>query len=254
MEPSIYTSLDIEADQWALSTSIDYPFARERDDSSHYKRAHMDEFHEAFVAVCRNQLKISLYKHNLFSPDSVRQNLFLSHKAVFSASHSIRTCRHLQTATAMYKPQAVHFNFFVLSAVAALYLAIKHAPLEFSYARRDIFTGLEILTEMGSERLCEKVRTLENAIKRLEFGVMGIGAELNLHETSTSHDETLCTIESAWSKETEVGEELMALVPRSGSFSSFLSQTLAAEPRNGTYSPTHSQQPWDSWEIQEWIF
>jgi hypothetical protein len=125
LEASTRTSIDIEADQWAISTSIS------TSPNAHYTKADEAQFHKSFVTVCRNQLKIGLYKHILFSLPSIAQNALLSHKAVFTASETIQSCFQLQKSTPMYHLQAVHFNFFVLSAVAVLYLAVRHAPLEF---------------------------------------------------------------------------------------------------------------------------
>ncbi|CZR61879.1 uncharacterized protein PAC_11776 [Phialocephala subalpina] len=254
MEPSTCISLDIETDKWALSTSMNRPLSYNLDHLDLTNSAPGDQFNEAWVAVCKNQLKIGLYKHYLFSSDNVCQNPHLSHKAVSSASDTIRSCSELRRATPMYELQAVNFNFFVLSAVAALYLAVRHAPLQFSNAPRDIFTGLQILkacctSGTGSEHLCQKVSTLENAMKRLGYDPLGIGPQLILHEIS-SNIKTPDSTSSGWKEETEIQNEL---TPRSESFSSFLSQMMAAESIEWTADhPFPQPQGINAWDNRQW--
>ena len=253
MEPSTCASLETQTEQWALSTSITRMFAHGRDFSK-YERVHRDQFKMALVTVCRNQMKMGLYKHNLFSSDSIAQNPDFSRKTVSIASETIQSCNNLQKTTPMYELQAVHFNFFVLSAVAALYLAVRHAPLQFSESSKDIFTGIGILRPYCTlDRLCERVWTLENAMKRLGHDPMGIGPQLILNETPTSQ-ETSCIVENGWS---EVGDEqLVAWMPSLGLLSSITSPSRAEAPHNDVgwiESPTHSQQQWDAWDNQEWI-
>lgn len=254
MEPSTCISLDIETDKWALSTSMNRPLSYNLDHLDFNNNAPGDQFNEAWIVVCKNQLKIGLYKHYLFSSDNVCQNPHLSHKAVSSASDTIRSCSELRKATPMYEHQAVNFNFFVLSAVAALYLAVRHAPLQFCNAPRDIFTGLEILkacctSGMGSERLCEKVSTLEIAMKKLGYDPLGIGPQLTLREIS-SNMETPQSMERCWNHKTEVQTEL---TPRSESFSSFLSQMIATECIGLTADhPFLESHSINTWETQEW--
>jgi hypothetical protein len=259
MEPTTCTSLDIEADQWALSTSINSILAPNHERNSQFKRTDEALFKNTLVTVCRNQLKISLYKHNLFSLESIAQNPEQSHKAVSTAAETIRSCKNLQATTAMYQLQAVHFNFFVLSAVAALYLAVRHAPLEFSNTPKDIFTGLEILKPYCiSSRLSKRVETLENAMKRLGYDPMGIGPQLNFKELPGA-ESAFYEIESVSSEEIEVVRvrgEPMAFVPRLGSFSSFLLDPEGEMPHNEIDwmdSPTHPQQQWNLWENHAWL-
>lgn len=156
---------------------------------------------------------MALYKHNLFSLDTITQNTELSHKAVASASDTIQSCKKLQMTTTIYQLQAVHFNYFVLSAVAALYLAVRHAPLEFSASFKDIFTGLDILKSYRtSGRLNDRVKALETAMMRLGYDPMGLGPQLRLNDTSSSHQKSP-ELQSRWLEVPEAGDELMALTP-----------------------------------------
>jgi hypothetical protein len=254
MEPSTRTSIDIEADQWALSTSTTSAVPYCKDRTTPYTKEDEAQFHNSFITVCRNQLKIALYKHTLFSFSGIAQNPSLSHKAVCNASETIQSCSQLQKSTTLYHLQAVHFNFFVLSAVATLYLAIRHAPLVFSDTPREIFTGLEILRPYcTSVRLCERVKALEKAMGRLGYDGMGIGPQLSLNVAPTIHG-TLLGVQNDWAEEAEGSEELISFVPRLGSFSYFQSvpQAQAAESCSDT-AWLDTITPWRLWENQEWM-
>jgi hypothetical protein len=241
LEASTRTSIDIEADQWAISTSIS------TSPNAHYTKADEAQFHKSFVTVCRNQLKIGLYKHILFSLPSIAQNTLLSHKAVFTASETIQSCFQLQKSTPMYHLQAVHFNFFVLSAVAVLYLAVRHAPLEFGDIPSEIFMGLEILRPYcTSGRLRERVQALDKAMRRLGYNGMGIAPQLALNESP----ETLYSVGCDWVEEMQESEQLMGHIPRLESFAPSQSQAQADPWNDGTWveSSTPASRLWHPWE------
>ncbi len=155
----------------------------------------------------------------------------------------------------MYELQAVHYNFFVLSAVAVLYLAVRHGPLTFNNAASDIFRGLEILktcssSGMASERLCEKVQILENAMMSLGYNRMQINGDIYLQPTNT-HDETSCSSENCTSNHME-GDS----TPEGGLFSAFLSHNLITVPCDVDLVDvlTNPQQQWNPWGNEHWSF
>jgi hypothetical protein len=78
VEPSTRTSIDIEADQWALSTPTPRAIPYCKDRTTPYAKEDEAQFHNSFIIVCRNQLKIALYKHTLFSSSSIAHNPSLS--------------------------------------------------------------------------------------------------------------------------------------------------------------------------------
>jgi hypothetical protein len=173
IDNSTCVSLDIQIDQWALATtsnfSSQYNGIR---DSLNLQQTVLPTNQEGFVTVCANQLKIVLYKHNLFSPENITRCPDLSSKAVSYAIDTVQLCRRLSSTTGIYESLAPHYNFHLLSAIAVLYLAIKNAPTRFSNIAEDIFSGLELL-EMcckagrGSDRLLMRVQALNQAMQNL---------------------------------------------------------------------------------------
>lgn len=155
----------------------------------------------------------------------------------------------------MYHLQAVHFNFFVLSAVAALYLAVRHAPLEFGDTPKEIFMGLDILRPYcSSGRLYERVQALEKAMRRLGYDGMRIGPQLTVNDIP--RNESLYMREGGRAEEVDGNKELATFIPQLGSFSSLQPHAQEIEQCNAewpTDSFTATPNQWHTWEDQDWI-
>jgi len=206
--------------------------AAEHNYSSLSKREQRVQFYETFITVCSNQLKINIYKHNVFSPNSIAQNPYFSHKAISCASDTIRVCSNLQKTSPMYKLQAVHYNFFVLSAVAVLYLAVRNAPMRFNNASWDILMGLEVLktccsSGMASQRIYEKVQALENAMTGLGCNSMQISRGITFQQEN--NQKTLLPAQNNIFDEIEEYHNLIDFDPETALFPDFLSQNLVTE-------------------------
>lgn len=232
VDNSACLALEIELDQWALSTSREFSSALEHEHSGRSARTTNIQHYETLIAVCSNQLKISLYKHNLFSPDSIVQNPYFAHKAVASASDTIHVCSNLQKTSKIYESQAVHYNFFVLSAIGSLYLAVRHAPLRFKVAPWDIFTGLEILKTCCSagrvsNRISDKVLTIEKAMTALGYSSIDISCDNHFQQTNASY-ETSCPTHKGVTDEMQ-GSNITDFAPKFGLFDDFPLHNLVTE-------------------------
>lgn len=169
-------SLEHEIDRWALKTTTRLTTAQEQlepQERPNLFRFRKTNFNRAFVSVCQNQLKISLYKHAVFCARNTYGNPHFCQKAVSYSIDTIDVCSRLRRTSDVYEAYAVHFNLLVLSAVAVLYLAVRHAPQQLGCATQGLLRGFEILkascvSGAASGRLVERVRALENVIMPLE--------------------------------------------------------------------------------------
>jgi hypothetical protein len=91
------------------------------------------------VYLRRNQLRIFLYRPVLQSASSLMGNRSQAQTVVELAQDSIRVLTHLNQTSDIYRTQQVCFNYFLVSALATLFLAVSHFPLEFSAQVRDEF-------------------------------------------------------------------------------------------------------------------
>ncbi|KAI4097373.1 MAG: hypothetical protein LQ344_000472 [Seirophora lacunosa] len=86
-----------------------------------------------------NQMRILIYRPVLHSVTSIMGNRRYANMVVEVAKDTIRVLSRLNQTTDIYRTQQVCFNHFLVSALAALFLAISHAPVEFNQMVRDEF-------------------------------------------------------------------------------------------------------------------
>ncbi|KAK4693428.1 hypothetical protein P7C71_g3980, partial [Lecanoromycetidae sp. Uapishka_2] len=67
------------------------------------------------------------------------ENRQYAQKVVNVAKDTIRVLSRLNDTSDIYSAQQVCFNYFLISALAVLFLAVAHAPVEFSQMVRDEF-------------------------------------------------------------------------------------------------------------------
>lgn len=86
-----------------------------------------------------NQMRILIYRPVLHSATSIIENGRYARVVVEVAKDTIRVLTRLNQTTDIYRAQQVCFNHFLISALAALFLAVSHAPVEFNQTVRDEF-------------------------------------------------------------------------------------------------------------------
>lgn len=256
IDQSACTSLDIEINQWALDTSTEFS----RCETRHLGPSITSQkirLQEVFIAVCRNQLKIALYKCNLFSPENIARNPNFAYSAVSYAIDTLQIFSRLERTTSIYELQAAHYNFFVLSALAVVYLAVRHAPLQFSSASQIFFTGIQILkAHSTSERLCERIQALNNAMTKLGFEFLDIGPDGHSQPIDTDGSNAIELRDGSQERDSR-DLDLSSWIPEYGLLSSFLPQSqhttqpdIEHEVEN-SYITQESRNPYDG---QFWLY
>jgi hypothetical protein len=117
---------------------------------------------------CRmNQMRILIYRPVLHSATSISENMREAQQAVDVAKDTIRVVKRLDETTDLYRTQQVMFNYFLVQALAVLFLASAHAPAAFSTQCRDEFyMALDLVRGMTahsyvSKRLWKTIRGLK---------------------------------------------------------------------------------------------
>ena len=92
------------------------------------------------VLVLRtNQMRVLIYRPVLHTATNIMENRGFAQTVVDVAKDTIRILTRLNETTDIYRTQQVCFNYFLVSALAVLFLAVAHAPMEFSRQVRDEF-------------------------------------------------------------------------------------------------------------------
>jgi hypothetical protein len=114
-----------------------------------------------------NQMRILIYRPVLHTATSIMENLEFAHTVVKVSKDTIRILTWVNQTSSIYKTQQTMFHYFLISALAVLFLAVAHAPAEFSSQCRDEFyMALELVRGLSSnsyvsKRLWKTIRMLK---------------------------------------------------------------------------------------------
>lgn len=122
-----------------------------------------------------NQMRILIYRPVLHSATSIMENRGYAQAVVEVAKDSIRVLTELNQTTDIYRIQQMCFNYFLVSALAVLFLAVAHAPVEFNRQVRDEFyMALDLVKGFSTKSYISK--RLWKTIK----GLKEVGPKLGL--------------------------------------------------------------------------
>ncbi|RMJ27217.1 Transcription factor [Aspergillus sp. HF37] len=113
-----------------------------------------------------NQLRILIHRPVLHSAAHITRYPSESETVVDIAKDSIRFIARLNDTSDIYQLQQVTFNWFLVSALAVLFLAVAQAPSQFSnHCREEFYMALELVRGFStksyiSRRLWKSIRSL----------------------------------------------------------------------------------------------
>ena len=124
------------------------------------------------------QMRILIYRPVLHSASSIATNRGYAETVVELARDTIRVLTHLNQTTDIYRAQQVCFNYFLISALAVLFLASCHAPVQFSErCKEEFYMALELVKSFSSRSYVSK--RLWRTIKGLKEVGPKLGLELD---------------------------------------------------------------------------
>lgn len=145
----------------------------------------------AFLYLRGNHLRTLVHRHHVLSPSLVQANLHAARLVVDIAKDSIEVLVDLAETSDIYARQQAAFNYFLLSALAVILLAVCNAPRTFSNSCYESFSSAVELVRnfsrgsLASKRLWNGIRGLLPAVRTLGLNV-GSEASNNQHETPAS--------------------------------------------------------------------
>jgi hypothetical protein len=172
------TKLGKEIDEWTQSTTEGTLSTQENgtyvSDTGNRSKQRL----HVFLSIRHNQMRISLYKHVLYSVANIAKNRYFAQLAVQYAKENVQILDQ-SLITNSYELNVTQYSYFLVSSVAVLYLAVKNSSQHFGNAVHEYFLGLGLLKSLctssaASQNLCKKTQALEAAIYGL--GVQGIGS------------------------------------------------------------------------------
>jgi len=124
-----------------------------------------------------NQMRILIYRPVLHTATSIVENMDHAQAVVNVAKDTIRILTHTNQTSDIYRTQQVMFNYFLISALAVLFLAVSHAPAQFnSQCRDEFYMALDLVRGLSansyvSKRLWKTIRVLKEVGPKLGLNV-----------------------------------------------------------------------------------
>lgn len=133
-----------------------------------------------------NQMRILIYRPVLHTATTIMEHLDFAHVVVKVAKDTVRILTYINQTSDIYQSQQTMYNYFLISALAVLFLAVAHAPAEFSQTSRDEFyMALELVRGLSSTSYVSK--RLWKTIKALKEVGPSLGLVVRHDDTSEAH-------------------------------------------------------------------
>jgi len=173
--------LDYQILQWQKSIPESLRFRPSSDISNANQKAPSKALRRFRVLMHLRGLHIRIFLHRpvLHSATSIMENRELAQIVVGLAKDTINVLTELNQKSDIYRTQQRVFNWFLLSSLAVLFLAVSHAPVEFSrQVREEFYMALDIVKGFSSNshtsrKLWKTIKSLKEIAPRLGVSRQG---------------------------------------------------------------------------------
>ena len=181
-----------------------------------------------------NQMRILIYRPVLHSTSSIQENLNYASTVVELAKDTIRALTHLNQTSDIYRAQQVLFNYFLISALAVIFLASCHAPVHFSArCREEFYMALDLVKGFSNKSFVSK--RLWRTIKGLkEVGPkLGLSQDTNMNNIGPEDPHSSAALAMAGLAGHEISGLGSAFGPDGGAVNGLNSAGSGNSPMNG---------------------
>lgn len=145
--------LDFQISQWSASIPESLQFHPDSQNATSRGQHRL----QVILYMRTNHMRVLIYRPVLYSVTNIVENKKDADTAVNVAKDTIRVLTRLNETSDIYRTQQVCFNYFLVSALAVLFLAVAHAPLNFSSQVRDEFhMALDLVKNFSSKSYISK--------------------------------------------------------------------------------------------------
>ena len=158
--------LEFQVQQWQSSIEPDlqlYPSSENMLD--HHSRA--SNRLRIFLYLCANQMRLLIFRRVLLSPKTIINDDGGARKAVSIAKDIVRVLDKVNRTSDIYASQQACFNYFLVSALTAMLLAVCHGTAQFALiCREEFYQALKLVRGFSSkshigQRLWKTVKHLK---------------------------------------------------------------------------------------------
>ena len=174
--------LDYQIQQWQNSIQDHLRFRPSSDITNANSEAPSRALRRFRVLMHLRGLHIRIFLHRpvLHSATSIMENKELAQTVVNLAKDTINVLTELNRKSDIYRTQQRVFNWFLLSSLAVLFLAVSHAPVDFSrQVREEFYMALDIVKGFSSNshtsrKLWKTIKSLKEVAPRLGVSRQGL--------------------------------------------------------------------------------
>ncbi|KAI0188128.1 fungal-specific transcription factor domain-containing protein [Xylaria flabelliformis] len=165
----------------------------------------------AILYLRGNHLRTLIHRHHVLSPSLVQADIQNARLAVDIAKNSIQVLVNLAETSDIYARQQSTFNYFLLSALSVMLLAVCNAPKIFFNSCHDSFSSaVELVRSFSRESLAG--RRLWNSIRGLLPAVRALGLKIGSEASNGQHVGSRNAIQQQGSGTNQDHSELMPQV------------------------------------------
>jgi hypothetical protein len=166
--------LDFQVREWQISIPPELQLYTSGDDMLENHTRTRNRL-RVLLYLRANQMRIHLFRRTLFTPKIITDDLSGAERVVNIAKDNIRVIYKLNQLSDIYSSQQTCFNYFLVSALGVLFLAVCHAAAHFNVSCREEFTmALDLVKGFSAKSYVAK--KLWKSIKHLKV----IGPKLGI--------------------------------------------------------------------------
>jgi len=165
--------LDSQVQQWVHSIPRELRFDPTWRSSAGPEHTDRTRMLQVLLALQANQLRILVYRQNLLSADRIANDISGASTAVETAKSTIHMLDYYSRVSNVYFQRPEPFNCFLISALAALFLAVLHAPSRFSHiCRPEFYAAVDMVRHSATKaRTSRRLQKIIRSLKRIQLSV-----------------------------------------------------------------------------------
>ncbi|KAF3390292.1 hypothetical protein F1880_009425 [Penicillium rolfsii] len=165
--------LDAQVQHWVRSIPRELRFEPGQRSTAESEHADRNIMLQVLLALQANQLRILVYRQYLMSSERIAEDLAGASIAVETAKSTVHMLDYFSRVSNIYFQRPEPFNYFLISALAALFLAVLHAPYRYSQTcRPEFYTAIDMVRRSATHgRTSRRLQKIIRSLKRIQLNV-----------------------------------------------------------------------------------
>jgi hypothetical protein len=165
--------LDAQVQQWVRSIPRELRFDPGQRSTAGPEHTDRNMMLQVLLALQANQLRILVYRQYLMSSERIAEDLAGASIAVETAKSTVHMLDYFSRVSNIYFQRPEPFNYFLISALAALFLAVLHAPYRYSQTcRPEFYTAIDMVRRSATHtRTSRRLQKIIRSLKRIQLNV-----------------------------------------------------------------------------------